>query len=293
MALSRVKTWGAEVLSDTDLNAEFNNILNNPISLISPLTANLACGGYALTGVGDVTLNSGKLLTMTAGSAYWAKGADVASAAALSIGADGNYFHVTGTTTITSIASKQAGTLIALRFADALTFTHNATTLILPGAANITTAANDVALMVSEGSGNWRCVNYAKASGVAVVVAATTLSSKAVQATRDTSAVSGTQAITGAGFTPTAAIIFAVKEGAAPTSWCHVDSAGNAYGVHTQDGDAADTFAGVTGVVSLRESAANRNAAVWTSWDADGMTITWTKTGSPTGTAYLSILFLK
>lgn len=51
MALSRVKTWTAEELTSADLNAEFDNILNNATSLISPLTANLAAGGYRLTGL--------------------------------------------------------------------------------------------------------------------------------------------------------------------------------------------------------------------------------------------------
>jgi hypothetical protein len=42
MALSRVKTWIAgEVLTASDLNNEFNNVLNNALALISPLTGNL------------------------------------------------------------------------------------------------------------------------------------------------------------------------------------------------------------------------------------------------------------
>lgn len=39
----------------------------------------------------------------------------------------------------------------------------NKTTAVLPGGASITTAAGDVILMRSLGSGNWRCANYAKA----------------------------------------------------------------------------------------------------------------------------------
>lgn len=39
MALGRVKTWISEILTAADLNAEFNNILNNATSLISPATA--------------------------------------------------------------------------------------------------------------------------------------------------------------------------------------------------------------------------------------------------------------
>src|SRR3990167_164492 len=39
MALGRVKTWVAgDVLTAADQNAEFDNLLNNPISLISPTT---------------------------------------------------------------------------------------------------------------------------------------------------------------------------------------------------------------------------------------------------------------
>jgi hypothetical protein len=46
-----------------------------------------------------------------------------------------------------------------------LTLTHNGTSLILPGAENITTAAGDVALMESLGSGNWKCVVYSRQNG--------------------------------------------------------------------------------------------------------------------------------
>lgn len=49
MSLSRVKVWGNEVLTATDLNAEFNNIINNAVSLISPLSGSLAWNGYAHT----------------------------------------------------------------------------------------------------------------------------------------------------------------------------------------------------------------------------------------------------
>jgi hypothetical protein len=71
-----------------------------------------------------------------------------------------SYVQVTGTTTITALGTLPAGRVIVLEFAGALTFTHNATSLILPNGINITTKAGDVATMVSEGSGNWRCVSY-------------------------------------------------------------------------------------------------------------------------------------
>jgi len=90
----------------------------------------------------------------------WSKGADVASATALNLGSDGNSFDITGTTTITSIATEGVGTWAALQFDGALTFTHHATNLILPGGANITTAAGDIAIMYEYATGDWRCMSY-------------------------------------------------------------------------------------------------------------------------------------
>jgi len=102
------------------------------------------------------------------------KGSDIASATALTLGKDGNFFDVTGTTAITSIGTQGIGSHITLHFDGALTFTHHATDLILPGAANITTAAGDIATLYEYASGDWRCVSYTKATGAAVVVAADT-----------------------------------------------------------------------------------------------------------------------
>lgn len=89
------------------------------------------------------------------------KGVDVPSAGLLALTSDEQYFHVTGTTTITAIAARPPGWLICLEFDGILTLTHNATSLILPNAgANITTEAGDVATFISEGAGNWRCLFY-------------------------------------------------------------------------------------------------------------------------------------
>ena len=98
------------------------------------------------------------------------KGSDIASATALTLGKDGNFFDVTGTTAITSIGTQGIGSHVTLHFDGALTFTHHATDLILPGAANITTATGDIATLYEYASGDWRCVNYTKASGESVIV---------------------------------------------------------------------------------------------------------------------------
>ncbi len=94
----------------------------------------------------------------------------LASAATTNIGgASAPSVTVTGTTTITALGTAQAGAVRRITFAAALTLTHNATSLILPGGANITTAAGDAVEFESLGSGNWRCVSYTRASGKPLV----------------------------------------------------------------------------------------------------------------------------
>jgi len=93
------------------------------------------------------------------------QGADIASAATTDIGASSGWeVNVTGTTTITSLGTKTAGVMRHVTFAGALTLTHNATSLILPGSANIITAAGDTAVFESLGSGNWKCFSYTRAA---------------------------------------------------------------------------------------------------------------------------------
>ena len=110
--------------------------------------------------VNDTTPQAGGDISMNSNMMQWSKGADVASASALALGTDGNSFDITGTTTITSINTVAIGTLVVLQFDGALTLTHHATDLILPGAANITTAAGDIAIMYEYATGDWRCVSY-------------------------------------------------------------------------------------------------------------------------------------
>lgn len=86
----------------------------------------------------------------------WAKTADIPSASTITPLGTGNYSHITGTTTITAIGTLQAGAILILEFDGALTLTHNATSLILQGGTNLTTAVGDIVAFISEGSGNWR-----------------------------------------------------------------------------------------------------------------------------------------
>jgi hypothetical protein len=102
--------------------------------------------------------------TEATGTVKYSKGNDIASAGALTLGADGNYFDITGTTTVTSITTIKIGTVVKLHFDAILTLTHHATDLVLPGGANITTAAGDEAEFIEYATGDWRCTNYQTAA---------------------------------------------------------------------------------------------------------------------------------
>lgn len=113
----------------------------------------------------DTTPQLGGVLDANSRQVRLSQGVDVASAATLTLGDDGNSFDVTGTTTITAIATKAVGTTVVLQFDGVLTLTHHATDLILPTGANITTAAGDIAVFYEYATGDWRCISYQRASG--------------------------------------------------------------------------------------------------------------------------------
>ena len=141
VAVTHVATYGT--LTDGDLIGVViafsgnNGAINNIVEDTSPQLG------------GDLDANGHQV--------QWSKGADVASNGALAVGTDGNYFDVTGTTTITSInTTGGAGTLIKLHFDGACQLTHHASNLILAGAENFTTEAGDELEFVEYGSGTYR-----------------------------------------------------------------------------------------------------------------------------------------
>ena len=79
MALARAHTWNAgDLLTANDLNGEFNNILNNPIALISPTTGAInfnltAHTNLVPTAITATSGSTGNVLTVSAaGTPIWA-----------------------------------------------------------------------------------------------------------------------------------------------------------------------------------------------------------------------------
>lgn len=137
---------------------------------------------------------------------YEASSSALASAATTDLSlASGNYVHITGTTTITSFGTCSAGARFVLVFDGVLTLTYNATSLIIPGAANKTTAAGDACMIISEGSGNWKIVGYFAISGsgggggTGTVTSVGLTMPSAFSVANSPVTTSGTIAVTGAG----------------------------------------------------------------------------------------------
>ena len=159
-------TWTnapAGALISGDIVCAFYRSSSGTFDVLFTTSAMLATQAQTITAI----YTHAASLVMSGAALNEAKGADIASASTTDIGAaTGNYVDVTGTTTITALGTVQAGTQRKVRFTGALTLTYNATSLILPGAVDITTAAGDVADFVSLGGGNWRCTAYTPIAGI-------------------------------------------------------------------------------------------------------------------------------
>ena len=120
-----------------------------------------------LTLVGVATTQTLTNKTISASLINESRGTDIASAGTINLTtATGNAVDVTGTTTITAITLAD-GAERTVRFTGALTLT-NGSSLVLPGAANITTAAGDFAVFRGYAAGVVRCENYVRANGTSV-----------------------------------------------------------------------------------------------------------------------------
>lgn len=119
------------------------------------------------------------------------KGTDIASASSLTMpNTDEDYFHVTGTTTVTAIGARAAGKIVVLEFTGACPITYNGTSLILLGGVSYTTTAGDILVFVSEDSGNWRQVSGPPAQTVSTQTLITRVGlNTAEQTTTSTSAI--------------------------------------------------------------------------------------------------------
>ena len=123
------------------------------------ITSEANVGDFLISGYGGL-LDIASDLTVEgirpSGTVEWDKGADIASATTLVLGADGNSFDVTGTTDIEAISAKPIGTIIVLTFDAVATMIHDATALDMSGDVDMVPEANDTLGMHCYDGTNWR-----------------------------------------------------------------------------------------------------------------------------------------
>lgn len=143
MSLPRIKSWSPEeVLTANDLNGEFDNILGNPISLISPFTGDVDANEHTITDA--VLVNPPKTFT--------------ANDSTPSV-AGGRIFKTANSapTTITMFDSGTNGQEIVVVINDAnTTIDFTGTNLKGNAGADWTPTTNDHMLCVFTGT-NWHC----------------------------------------------------------------------------------------------------------------------------------------
>ena len=105
--------------------------------------------------------------------------------------------------------------------------------------------------------------------------------------TYDTATATGTQAITGIGFTPTGLTLFAALDTAGEASY-GVGAVGMNHCVSDKQNWVANYWVPtVDKAIYMVQSSSINSAGIVQSFDADGFTIGWTKTGAKTGSVYV------
>lgn len=119
--------------------------------------------------IADLNVTTGKLAAnaVTAAKESLDDWSDIASAATTDLGSVASRnVRITGTTNISSFGTAAAGTVKRCKIGgSSLQLTYNATSMKLPGSANITVLQDDTFVAISRGSGNWEVASFQRGDG--------------------------------------------------------------------------------------------------------------------------------
>jgi len=174
---SKVPAWNSagtalELVSTTSITN------TDPIASQGDLVIGDSSGGASKLAIG----NAGEILEVVATSTLkyekarniaWRKGSDIIGTAALAVpDENANYFDVTGSPNVTTIAATNldVGSLVRFHFDSSATLTHDATNLVLPGSATLTVTAGDEFTFIQYDTDDYRLVATTStvATGLAV-----------------------------------------------------------------------------------------------------------------------------
>lgn len=117
---------------------------------------------------------------------------------------------------------------------------------------------------------------------------------KVASFTRDISTATGTQAVTGTGFKPRFAIFVAGFTSANVAMSVGADTDGASWNLAHNHGASANTFTvGPGASINIIADGSNYYTGLVDTFDTDGFTISWTKTGTTTGTATILYAAIK
>ena len=119
------------------------------------------------------------------------------------------------------------------------------------------------------------------------------LTSQVIESTYDQATASGTVDYTGAGFDPTAALIISAQGATSEMSFGWVDSDNDNSALVDYHGVGADQWAGASGHAIQMYASASNNVLGVATLISDGIRLTYTKVGSPTGTNQIYIFCMK
>lgn len=140
-------------------------------------------------------------------------------------------------------------------------------------------------------TGTTRTLTVPDANGTLALLGLS-LQSKVVMFSRDTTAASGSQAITGVGFKPRAIICFS-NEGSVTVREMSVGFCDSALGQACMFGIGDNAgFSYSPNMIFEYQSTENTYVGAISSLDSDGFTVAWTKTGSPSGTLVSYVICL-
>lgn len=145
-----------------------------PIPIVTITGAPVAAGQIVAGLMTEIIYFNGSFQLLSIGNTFGPSvgtfGAEIPiqSAATTDIGSTPNHNNlILGTVTINSFgaSAQTVAPIYIMRFAQSLTLTFNATTMILPGNASIVTMAGDAAIFEYLGNASWKCLFYQSSGG--------------------------------------------------------------------------------------------------------------------------------
>lgn len=234
---------------------------------------------YAVDTSGTV---SRKMLPEQLAIAIESKGANVASASGPDIWTVGQTKHITGAVTLTSFAAAPFAGMWRKLFFDGACLLTNGANFIVQGGANYTTVAGDMVMVYADTTTKFYLFPL-RQSGAAVK--GTKISSFA----RDMTAATGNVAYTGYGAMPRGVTFMATSGVAGSASWGADDGVSPTV-IYDNQNIVPSAYVAIGGSSILLQTGSGQvQAAAVATFDADGFTLTWTKTGTPTGSATIIV----